>query len=96
MAILSLTFFSGCEAYRCGEGVVVDQSKNLPLDSVFCKVTTGSQTIYTDSTGMFEVYNLFGGCLFGCKDIIIEFSKPGYKTIFKTNEEVRGTIYLEK
>lgn len=87
---------AGCEGYRCGEGIVKDASTKLPLDSVLCTVITGSEYMFTDSTGEFELCNGMSGCLFGCKDITVEFSKPGYMTITKTNEDCNGIIYLEK
>jgi len=93
-----LLFFlqSSCEGYRCAEGIVIDASTNLPLDSVFCNVKTGKETMYTDTIGRFEVCNQFGGCVPDCKDIIVEFSKNGYKTILLKNEQCNGTIYLER
>lgn len=71
---------AGCEGYSCGTGIVRDMATNLPIDSVRCAVLTGSQVIYTDSSGAFDVCNDFGGCVPKCKDITVEFSKPGYTT----------------
>jgi hypothetical protein len=88
--------FSSCEGYKCGAGIVKDKQTGHPLDSVFCNVKTGTQNMYTDSTGSFEVCNRMGGCMFGCKDITIEFSKTGYKKLIKSNEDCNGTIFLEK
>jgi hypothetical protein len=93
--MLSLLLFS-CEGYKCGEGVVKDKQSGQLLDSVFCNVTTGKENFYTDSAGTFEVCNQMSGCMFGCKDITIEFSKTGYKSVLKSNEDCNGTIYLEK
>jgi len=68
----------------------------MPLDSVNVNVVTGSKKIYTDSTGKFKVCNGMGGCMFGCKDIIVEFSKNGYKTQTVENPVPDITVLLEK
>ena len=94
--LLPVFILAGCEGSKCGEGIVADKQTGLPLDSVKCDVITGTYHIYTDSTGNFEICNPMGGCTFGCKDITIEFSKPGYKTVLKTNDACNGTVYLEK
>jgi len=85
-----------CEGYSCADGTVLDKSTNMPLDSVYVKVQTGSQTIYTDSSGKFEVCNKFGGCVPKCKDIIVEFSKEGYLSQVLTNPTPGLNVYLEK
>lgn len=89
-------FLTSCEGYRTADGVVIDKNTRLPLDSVFVNVTTGNASIYTDSTGMFSLSNQMGGCVFGCKDIMVEFSKDGYQKITLMNDECNGTIELEK
>ena len=92
---MAATVFTGCEGYRCGDGQVLDRATNLPLDSVFVEAITGRQTMYTDSTGNFEVCNTISGCLPDCLDITVRFSKPGYATITVTNPE-KATIYLQR
>jgi hypothetical protein len=37
-----------------------------------------------------------GGCMFGCKDIIIEFSKSGYKTVKVQSPEKDVIIWMER
>ncbi len=93
---IALAMFTGCEGYSTAEGVVKDKETNLPLDSVLCKVTSGQMEVYTDSTGKYYVHNPFGGCIGGCKDIAVQFSKKDYKTILKTEKDASGIIYLEK
>ena len=85
---------TGCEGYKCGDGLVIDKLTNQPLDSVLCVVKSGTQTYLTDSTGKFNLCNKFGGCM-PCKEIIIELSKQDYKTIQIVNP-VNLTVYLEK
>ena len=87
--------FTSCEGYKCGTGHVVDKLTSKPLDSVFCEAITGVQTQYTDSAGTFELCNRMSGCVPQCKDISIQFSKPGYKTIVVENPE-DAVIYLER
>jgi len=87
--------FIGCEGYSCAEGVILDVTDKKLLDSVLCKVITGSEQLYTDSSGTYAVCNNFGGCIPDCLDIVVEFSKTGYKTIRLENPE-KDSIYLEK
>jgi len=93
--LFSCVFSIGCEGYNCAEGVVIDALSKEPLDSVFCNVITGSEEIYTDSSGIYDVCNNFGGCVPDCADIVVEFSKVGYKTIQLENPGT-DSIYLER
>jgi hypothetical protein len=85
-----------CEGSRCGNGIVLDKQTSQPLDSVICTVVTnnGWQDV-TDSTGHFATCNAIGGCVPHCRDIEIEFSKTGYKTIRVENPD-SAVIYLER
>jgi hypothetical protein len=94
--LLLLFTQTSCEGYRCAKGIILDKTTSLPLDSVLVKVKSGKQKMFSDTSGNFRVCNQFGGCVFGCEDIIVEFSKKGYKTILLKNEECIGTLYLEK
>jgi hypothetical protein len=87
---------NSCEGYRCANGIVIDKANNKPLDSVLCTVTSGTESIYTDSTGSFDVCNRLGGCSFGCKSITVEFSKPGYKVYKIADPEANTTVYMER
>ncbi|MFT3912059.1 MAG: hypothetical protein QM737_21720 [Ferruginibacter sp.] len=87
-----MIFLPACEGYEIAKGVVRDKSTNLPLDSVLC-VSNGSGAMYTDSTGTFDVHGPFGGCMFGCKDIIVEFSKAGYQAQ-KITDGGKGIVIL--
>ncbi len=92
--LIPLFLLYACEGQRCGGGIVKDSATQLPLDSVFCKVTTGSNSMYTDSTGKYNLCGDFGGCM-PCKDITVEFSKKGYATQVTVNPD-NETIYLKK
>jgi len=94
--LLAATLLISCEGYRCAIGTIKDKTSSRPLDSVYVKVVTGSKKIYTDSTGAFDVCNGMGGCSFGCKDIMVEFSKPGYKTQTVQNPNKDIIILLER
>lgn len=82
--VLSLLLVA-CEGYRSAYGFVKDKTTGKPLDSVTCFVPTASRTVYTDTTGWFEVSNGMAGCTPECKDIIVRFSKTGYKPMEVTN-----------
>lgn len=89
-------FLESCEGYRCAEGTVVDKSTNHPLDSVLVEVKKGSQSMYTDTTGKFDVCNPFAGCVPKCKDIMVTFSKSGYKSIIIINPGRKEIVYMEE
>src|SRR5688500_3099831 len=93
-SLLLILLMESCEGYKCGNGKVVDKITTLPLDSVLCEVVTGTQTSVTDSTGLFDLCNPFGGCM-PCKDIIIRFSRPGYQMQTVENP-TNAIIYLEQ
>ena len=90
-----LLLVSGCEGYRQAVGTVVDYETYKPLDSVYCNVLTGGTPMYTDTTGKFNVQNPFGSCM-PCKDITVEFSKPGYRNYMVTNPKSEITVPLER
>ncbi len=82
----SLTIiFTSCEGHRCADGKVVDKITGTPLDSVYIEVLSGNELYYTDTSGRFEVCNVFKGCVPECEDIIVRFSKPNYITKTLTN-----------
>ena len=85
-----------CEGQSCARGDVKDQTSNLAIDSVYVHVINGTQTMYTDSSGKFGVCGEFGSCMSGCKDIVIEFSKSGYKTQTLQNPEPGIIVLLER
>ena len=92
--ILGILILSGCEGETCGDGIVYDSMTKLPLDSVLC-ASNGSDKIYTDSLGKYYLCGPFGGCMSGCPDVVIEFSKKGFKSQKVTNPN-KSDIYLEK
>lgn len=86
---------SACEGFSTAKGLICDLKTKKPIVSIKCHVLSGTETCYTDVSGYYEVSNEFGGCIPKCKEIIVEFSKNGYKTKRITNP-VSDTIYLEK
>ena len=90
-----ITLLMSCEGHRCGVGTVLDKVTNAPLDSVLCEALTGTQKVYSNSGGKFEVCNRISGCVPKCKDITVRFSKSGYKTITLDNPEAEN-IYMER
>lgn len=95
-AICTLINLSGCEGMACAEGTIYDKSTEEPLDSVQCKVLTAENQIgISDSIGHYDVCNDFGGCVPDCPDIVVEFSKQGYKTTKIKNPRYEQPIYLE-
>ena len=82
LMMAAILVLSGCEGMRKASGVVYDKSTTRPLDSVFIKVLTEEGVfMYTDSSGQFFVANHMENCSFKkCKDIMVQFSKPGYHT----------------
>jgi hypothetical protein len=76
-------FLTNCEGYQILHGVIKDKATGLPIDSVLCNVINdeaGAEK-YTNRLGQFEVTGPFGGCLSDCPDIVIRFSKAGYKAL---------------
>lgn len=96
LCLLIIVTVASCEGYRTADGIVKDAVSNMPLDSVLVKVETGTQEMLTDSTGTFDVHNRLGGCMFGCKDITVSFSKEGFVKKTVTNPEVDAVVFLER
>ncbi len=95
IGLIGTLWLFGCEGYRCAEGTVYESGTDIPIDSVLCKVLTGTEELYTDSLGRYEVCNVFSGCVPDCPEIEVEYSKPGYLTLILTNPN-RDDIFLEK
>lgn len=94
--LMGLFALSACEGYRSADGIVIDKTSRQPLDSVMIEVTTASYSVYTDTSGKFDVHNRISGCVPDCKDIMIRFSKTNYKTITLTNPDTETIVELEK
>jgi hypothetical protein len=94
--VTTASLLASCEGARCADGYVKDKSSGQLLDSVYVNVVTGATQVYTDSTGEFKVCNQFGGCVPRCHDIMIEFSKQGYKQVTIENPNKGVVVYLEK
>lgn len=100
---LTVVFMASCESYKTVEFVVKDAVTYQTLDSVFVHVKAGKNNDYeksgtegyTDSTGVFKGSFMIG-CSFGCYDIFVECSKPGYKSYTSEMNEIPDTIWLTK
>ncbi|HBG71307.1 MAG: hypothetical protein A2W93_01675 [Bacteroidetes bacterium GWF2_43_63] len=96
-------FFSSCESYRTVDVVVKDFATKECIDSAFVQTKAGKNNDfeksgtqgYTDSTGHFTG-DFMIGCAFGCYDIIVECSKPGYKKYVSEMNVMPDTIWLSK
>lgn len=83
MFVGSLVIMFGCDCYRNAEGIVVDIETKQPISGV--QIVNNSDFEHrqtqnlsaTDSAGQFSYADLSGG-LFGCPDLVLVFSKPGY------------------
>jgi hypothetical protein len=96
IALLIVLAACGCEGYRTSTGIVRDRATNLPMDSVFCVVTTGTERKVTGEDGFFSVQNDVDNCFKKCQDLNIEFSKNGYKKSYATNPGKDVVIYMER
>ena len=72
----------------------MDLHTEQPIDSVLCQIDS-VRFAYTDSLGQYEVCGRFGGCVPDCQDILVIYSKKGYKTLSLLNPEA-SVIRLEK
>lgn len=94
-ALLILSLLTGsCEGYNCASGFVQDSSSQSPLDSVLVEVTSGTSSVYTDTSGKFEACNRMASCVPRCKDITVRFSKNGYQSITLTNPKPESVVLL--
>jgi hypothetical protein len=101
--IATTIMLSSCESYQTVELTVKDSETGLALDSVYVEVKAGKNgnydmsgtSGYTDSTGFFSG-NFMIGCAFGCYDIYVECSKPGYKKYVSEVNVIEENILLQQ
>ena len=79
MLPVSMLLFS-CEGMEHAEGYVVDNDTHQPLDSVLCTVLEYGGSVYTYSTGYYNIDGPFGGCVFDCLDMTVEYTKSNYQS----------------
>src|SRR5689334_3471425 len=94
-AVLFTMLLTACEGFRCAKGIVLDKDTHRLLDSTYIEVLTADRIVYTDTSGAFDVCNRMGGCVPHCKDILVRFSKKGYKTMERENPE-DSVFYMER
>lgn len=101
--ISSAILLISCESYQTVEMTVKDAETMTVLDSVLVDVKAGKNgnyemsgtSGYTDSLGNFSGSFMIG-CSFGCYDIYVECSKPGYKKYTSEMNVIDDVILLEK
>ena len=96
---LIILLLTSCDCWNTAEGIIVDSTTGQPMDSVVVKSYINkvrersfNMEMITDSTGYF--YGSTGNTG-RCTDLIIEFSKEGYKTNYFSNPSI-DTIELVK
>jgi hypothetical protein len=98
ISVFSLLALMGCDCWTNGEGIVIDFNTNLALDSVTVKSFVEDldneprREMITDSSGQY--FATTGNTGF-CRDLVVEFSKNGYKTLMIRNPN-NDTIKLSK
>jgi hypothetical protein len=100
-SILLLLTLASCDCYRTAEGIIVDSQTKAPIaevqlvnDADFEQQQTDNLAT-SDSLGHFEYADVSGG-MFGCPDLILVYSKPGYRTTRVNVSNGSDTILLEK
>lgn len=87
-------FFISCECRRDAKGVIIDETTQLPLDSVRVEgLTITLYSVYSDSLGSYSISTSMTGAVGGCPDYKVSFSKAGYQTQVVENPG-EGTIFL--
>ena len=91
---LGLFLITSCECRRIAHGVIVDETTQLPLDSVRVEgLTITLYDVYSDSSGNYSIGTSMTGAVGGCPDYKVSYSKEGYQTQVIENPE-KSTIYM--
>ena len=103
--LVLLLFLYSCDCFQHADGVVLDKELKQPIvntrvENVKFKMPAGYKNYsLSDSLGRFKVnYPLLGKGLFGCPELRLTFSKPGYmsnETVLNATT-VNDTVYLRK
>lgn len=94
VGLIGVGFFYSCECRRTADGTVLDESTQLPIDSVKVKgIEKVYHEMYTDSSGKYFMTTGMMGAVGGCPDIKISFSKEGYHEQTLVNPE--GKVFLK-
>jgi len=89
---LIMFLFAGCEGLSHADGIVISEETRMPIDSVQLiykedrHTITVFDTVYTDSSGHFQIANLVM-CAPKCPNATLIFNKKGYIT---------SSIYFDK
>ncbi|WP_044103863.1 hypothetical protein [Neolewinella persica] len=79
LIVITLTLASGCDYVQSLQAIIVDEETQLPIDSVRVHESNENITIFSDSTGFIDYYNLVGG--WNPPDLKMTFTKPGYEVL---------------
>jgi hypothetical protein len=96
ITMIMLFIITGCERNYPDNSIVFDAKSKMPLDSVeYTDVGNAENNIYyTDSTGNYNTENIMI-CPSMCPELIVKFSKSGYKSQ-TIQDPSRRDVYLEK
>jgi hypothetical protein len=85
LALAALAALTGCEGVVCSEGTVSDAMTNAPLADVEYDVLELDEAPRrTDATGFYRACGPLVGCIDGCPDIHVQFTKDGYRAVTLT------------
>lgn len=103
---LILYFFILTALTSCGfyyqhlEGIIIDSSNHLPIDSVVIyDIRHSDHRIFSDSLGRFDFYNVAYGSYMGRSGLKMSFGKDGYKPFvenYSNSNKKTVTIILSK
>lgn len=91
---LGLFLITSCECSRSAKGVIIDETTQLPMDSVRVEgLTISLYHIYSDSVGKYFISTKMTGAVGGCPDYKVSYSKEGYQTQVVVNPE-KSNIFM--
>lgn len=101
--LLTAAIFYACDCPQQAKGIVLDKATHLPIQNVSIykteKIEDSSYAYnrYTNERGAFIYHSISGGAC-NCPDLILYFTKEGYKTekVRFKSMSVDNTVYLER
>jgi hypothetical protein len=93
--LIVFAFLFSCECSRSAKGQIIDESTQLPIDSVMVEgLTMSMYEVYSDSLGNYVISTKTTGAVGGCPDYKVSYSKAGYETKVLENPG-ESNIYLK-